>query len=48
MIISDNWLNELSFNIREHFTISRQAGQLIIRLAEGAPNLFFRIFLVKQ
>ncbi|ELX8379588.1 SymE family type I addiction module toxin [Providencia vermicola] len=35
LIISGKWLNELVFRVGSHFTLTRQAGQLIIRLAEG-------------
>ncbi|MEQ5227482.1 SymE family type I addiction module toxin [Proteus cibi] len=34
LIISDNWLNELGFEVGTHYTLTRQGGQLIIRLAE--------------
>ncbi|AVL74189.1 MULTISPECIES: SymE family type I addiction module toxin [Providencia] len=35
LIISGKCLNELGFTVGSHFTLTRQAGQLIIRLAEG-------------
>ncbi|MGY0376098.1 type I toxin-antitoxin system SymE family toxin [Providencia sp. PROV170] len=35
MIISGKWLNGLGFTVGSHFTLTRQAGQLIIQLAEG-------------
>ncbi|WGL98589.1 MULTISPECIES: SymE family type I addiction module toxin [Arsenophonus] len=35
MVISGNWLNKLGFTVGNHYTLTRQAGQLIIRLAEG-------------
>nr|ELR5111886.1 SymE family type I addiction module toxin [Providencia stuartii] len=34
LIISGKWLNELGFEVGSHYTLIRQAGQLIIRLAE--------------
>lgn len=34
MIISGKWLTQLGFNVGSHFTINRQAGELVIRLAE--------------
>ncbi|WP_341534364.1 hypothetical protein [Proteus mirabilis] len=33
--MSGNWLNELGFEVGSHYTLTRQAGQMIIRLAEG-------------
>ncbi|WP_368884809.1 SymE family type I addiction module toxin [Providencia vermicola] len=35
LIISGKWLNELGFTVGSHFTLTRQAGQLIIQLAES-------------
>ncbi|WP_336298882.1 MULTISPECIES: SymE family type I addiction module toxin [unclassified Providencia] len=35
LIISGKWLNELGFTVGSHFTLTRQAGQLIMQLAEG-------------
>ncbi|HGJ5874501.1 MULTISPECIES: SymE family type I addiction module toxin [Arsenophonus] len=35
MVISGNWLNKLGFTVGNHYTLTRQAGQLIIQLAEG-------------
>ncbi|APC10537.1 MULTISPECIES: SymE family type I addiction module toxin [Providencia] len=35
LIISGKWLTELGFTVGSHFTLTRQAGQLIIRLAES-------------
>lgn len=32
--IRGKWLNEIGFEVGSHFTLTRQAGQLIIRLAE--------------
>ncbi|MEX6158387.1 SymE family type I addiction module toxin [Providencia manganoxydans] len=34
LTISGKWLNELGFEVGTHYTLTRQAGQLIIRLAE--------------
>nr|ELR5153094.1 SymE family type I addiction module toxin [Providencia rettgeri] len=34
LIISGKWLKELGFEVGSHYTLTRQAGQLIIRLAE--------------
>ena len=34
LIISGKWLKELGFEMGSHFTLTSQAGQLIIRLAE--------------
>nr|WP_245211147.1 SymE family type I addiction module toxin [Providencia rettgeri] len=34
LIISGKWLKEIGFEVGSHFTPTRQAGQLIIRLAE--------------
>ncbi|MBG5918800.1 SymE family type I addiction module toxin [Providencia stuartii] len=33
--LSGKWLNELGFEVGSHYTLTRQARQLIIRLAEG-------------
>ncbi|WP_072035205.1 SymE family type I addiction module toxin [Providencia rettgeri] len=35
LIISGKWLNGLGFTVGSHFTLTSQAGQLIIQLAEG-------------
>nr|WP_282561806.1 SymE family type I addiction module toxin [Providencia rettgeri] len=35
LIISGKWLKELGFEVGSHYTLTRQAGQLIIRLAKG-------------
>ncbi|AXH62567.1 MULTISPECIES: SymE family type I addiction module toxin [Providencia] len=35
LTLSGKWLNELGFTVGSHFTLTRQAGQLIIRWAEG-------------
>ncbi|WGL99516.1 SymE family type I addiction module toxin [Arsenophonus sp. aPb] len=35
MIISGKWLSELGFHIGSHFTINRQAGELVIQLVEN-------------
>ncbi|QXB07765.1 type I toxin-antitoxin system SymE family toxin (plasmid) [Providencia rettgeri] len=35
LTISGKWLKELEFEVGSHYTLARQAGQLIIRLAEG-------------
>nr|CBA72756.1 conserved hypothetical protein [Arsenophonus nasoniae] len=35
MIISGKWLSELGFHIGSHFTINRQAGELVIRLVKN-------------
>nr|WP_275075921.1 SymE family type I addiction module toxin [Providencia rettgeri] len=35
LTLSGKWLNELRFEVGSHYTLTRQAGQLIIRLAEG-------------
>ncbi|MEQ4691533.1 SymE family type I addiction module toxin [Providencia manganoxydans] len=35
LIISGKWLKELGFEVGMHYTLTRQSGQLIIRLAEG-------------
>ncbi|WP_405471041.1 SymE family type I addiction module toxin [Morganella morganii] len=35
LIISGKWLKELGFEVGSHFTLTLQAGQLIIRLAEA-------------
>lgn len=34
LTISGKWLKELGFEVGTHYTLTRQAGQLIIRLAE--------------
>ncbi|MEX9216869.1 SymE family type I addiction module toxin [Providencia rettgeri] len=34
LTISGQWLKELGFEVKSHHTLTRQAGQLIIRLAE--------------
>ncbi|EJD6500180.1 SymE family type I addiction module toxin [Providencia rettgeri] len=35
LIFSGKWLNELGFTVGSNVTLTRQAGQLIIRLVEG-------------
>lgn len=35
LTLSGKWLNELGFEVGSHFTLTRQVGQLIIRLSEG-------------
>lgn len=35
LIISGKWLKELGFEVGSHYTLTRQAGQLVIRLAEN-------------
>ncbi|EPL6454020.1 MULTISPECIES: SymE family type I addiction module toxin [Providencia] len=35
LTISGNWLKEQGFEVGSHYTLTRQARQLIIRLAEG-------------
>ncbi|HHR5900365.1 TPA: SymE family type I addiction module toxin [Providencia alcalifaciens] len=35
LTISGKWLKDLGFEVGTHFTPTREAGQLIIRLAEG-------------
>ncbi|AIN63359.1 TPA: SymE family type I addiction module toxin [Providencia stuartii] len=35
LIISGKWLNAIGFTVGNHFTLTRQAEQLIIQLAEG-------------
>ncbi|MEY0536175.1 SymE family type I addiction module toxin [Providencia rettgeri] len=34
LIISGKWLKELGFEVGSHYTLTRQAGQLVIQLAE--------------
>ncbi|MGG4665616.1 SymE family type I addiction module toxin [Providencia vermicola] len=34
LTISGNWLKERGFEVGTHYTLTRQAGQLIIQLAE--------------
>ncbi|HFF8525192.1 TPA: SymE family type I addiction module toxin [Providencia rettgeri] len=34
LILSGKWLKEMGFTVGSHFTLTSQAGQLIIRLAE--------------
>ncbi|WP_273803256.1 SymE family type I addiction module toxin [Providencia rettgeri] len=34
LTLSGKWLKVLGFEVGSHFTLTRQAGQLIIRLAE--------------
>lgn len=34
LTLSGKWLNELGFEVWSHYTLTRQARQLIIRLAE--------------
>ncbi|NBM57003.1 hypothetical protein GWI68_20045 [Proteus sp. G2669] len=35
MTFSGKWWSELGFTVGSHFTLTRQAGQLIIQLAEN-------------
>ncbi|EPL6456638.1 SymE family type I addiction module toxin [Providencia rettgeri] len=35
LTLGGKWLNELGFEVGSHYTLIRQAGQLIIWLAEG-------------
>ncbi|MBC3995409.1 type I addiction module toxin, SymE family [Morganella morganii] len=35
LIFSGKWLSETGVTVGSHFTLTRQAGQLIIRLSEG-------------
>nr|WP_272927244.1 MULTISPECIES: SymE family type I addiction module toxin [unclassified Proteus (in: enterobacteria)] len=35
LIISGKWLKALGFEVGSHYTLTRQAGQMNIRLAEG-------------
>ncbi|AVL74169.1 MULTISPECIES: SymE family type I addiction module toxin [unclassified Providencia] len=35
LTLSGNWLKEMGFEVGSHYTLTRQARQLIIRLAEG-------------
>ncbi|MBQ0270206.1 SymE family type I addiction module toxin [Providencia huaxiensis] len=35
LTLSGKCLNKLGFTVVSHYTLTRQAGQLIIRLAEG-------------
>nr|WP_042848803.1 SymE family type I addiction module toxin [Providencia rettgeri] len=35
LTFSGKWLSELGFTVGSNVTLTRQAGQLIIRLAEG-------------
>lgn len=35
LTLSGKWLKEMGFEVGSHYTLTRQAGQLIIRLAEG-------------
>ncbi|AVL74181.1 type I toxin-antitoxin system SymE family toxin [Providencia rettgeri] len=35
LTFSGKWLNELGFTVGSNVTLTRQAGQLIIRLSEG-------------
>ncbi|QIC15585.1 type I toxin-antitoxin system SymE family toxin [Providencia vermicola] len=35
LTLSGKWLNELGFEVWSHYTLTRQAGQLIIRLRES-------------
>ncbi|MCB6145525.1 hypothetical protein LHK12_11800 [Providencia rettgeri] len=48
-MLSGKWLKEMGFEVGCHYTLTRQAGQLIIRLAEGSKifkeNLLSRFSL---
>ncbi|EOE0524811.1 SymE family type I addiction module toxin [Providencia stuartii] len=35
LTLSGKWLNDLGFTVDSNVTLTRQVGQLIIRLAEG-------------
>ncbi|HHE6471082.1 TPA: SymE family type I addiction module toxin [Providencia rettgeri] len=35
LIVSGKWLNELGFEVGSHYSLSHQAGQLIIQLVEN-------------
>nr|WP_308410237.1 SymE family type I addiction module toxin [Providencia stuartii] len=35
LTLSGKWLKEMGFEVGSHYTLTRQAGQLIIRLSEG-------------
>ena len=35
LTLSGKWLKEMGFEVGSHYTLTRQAGQLIIRLTEG-------------
>ncbi|AMG67248.1 SymE family type I addiction module toxin [Providencia stuartii] len=35
LTLSGKWLKEMGFEVGSHYTLTRQAGQLIIRLAEN-------------
>ncbi|EPQ5230154.1 TPA: type I toxin-antitoxin system SymE family toxin [Providencia rettgeri] len=35
LTLSGKWLKEMGFEVGSHYTLTRQAGQLIIQLAEG-------------
>nr|WP_306463437.1 SymE family type I addiction module toxin [Providencia stuartii] len=35
LTLSGKWLKEMGFKVGSHYTLTRQAGQLIIQLAEG-------------
>ncbi|EMH4147053.1 type I toxin-antitoxin system SymE family toxin [Providencia stuartii] len=34
LTLSGKWLKEMGFEVGSHYTLTRQAGQLIIRLSE--------------
>ncbi|WP_272682192.1 SymE family type I addiction module toxin, partial [Providencia sp. PROV129] len=34
LTLSGKWLKEMRFEVGSHYTLTRQAGQLIIQLAE--------------
>ena len=38
LTISGKWLKELGVEVGSHFTLTRQVGQLIIRLAEESAR----------
>ena len=35
LTLSGNWLKEMGFEVGSHYTLTRQAGQLIIQLAKS-------------
>ncbi|MEQ4702477.1 SymE family type I addiction module toxin [Providencia rettgeri] len=35
LTLSGKWLKEMGLEVGRHYTLTRQAGQLIIQLAEG-------------
>ncbi|MTB39904.1 type I addiction module toxin, SymE family [Providencia sp. wls1948] len=43
LTLSGKWLKEMGFEVGSHYTLTRQAGQLIIRLSEGGVTLSIHI-----